>query len=261
MLKPKCSICGKKSQQFVCPECAEEFGLPDEYEGSAIVNESRATLAARAPLNPVRFLWYKPETRLLVKAWVVLAVLCAVAFVLGWWIVGGIVALPCLALSALCWWICHQVAVIYQHALLTAGIVVSKQPLAFVAVANMNNCAGAPNCALKRVDILRLPSHPEEVGTLFPCVSGFQDGPRRDRWGDFDPQPLCFGTGNRQLLAARAAKLSEDFASLRELFEQGKHPRKAGELLWLDDPVARTTPPPLPTRPPPIPGGPGRGSG
>jgi hypothetical protein len=261
MLEPICSICGKKSQQFVCPECAEEFGLFEGDEGGAMVNESRATSAAKAPLSPVRFLWYKRETRPLIKTWVVLAAPCAVAFVLDWWIVGGILALPCLALAGLCWWICRQETVIYRHALLTAGIVVSKQPLAFVALANMNNCGGAPDCALKRVDILRLPSHPEEVGTLFPCVAGFQEGPRSDRWGDFDPQPLCFGTSNRQLLAARAAKLSEDFASLRALFEQGKYPRKAGELLWVGDPVARTTPPPLPAGPPPIPGGLGRGTG
>jgi len=258
MLEPKCSICGKKSQQFVCPECAEEFGLPEEDEGGAMVNESRATSAAKAPLNPVRFLWYKPETRLLVRTWLVLAALSAVAFGLGWWIAGGIVALPCLALTGLCWWICRQETVIFQHALLTPGIVVSKKPLAFVALANMNNCGGAPNCALKRVDILRLPSHPEEVGTLFPCVSGFQEGPRMDRWGDFNAQPLCFGTGNRQLLAARAAKLFDDFAALKALFEQGKYPRKAGELLWVNDPDARITPPPLPMGPPPIPGGPGR---
>jgi hypothetical protein len=253
MLAPKCLICGKSSQQYVCPDCAQEFGLPSEAEGGAVVNHSRATSAAKAPLNPLRYLWFKTEPRLLAQIWLVLEAVAAGTFVLKWWIAGGIVTALCVALTGLLWWICRQTAVIYQHALLTAGIVVSKQPLEFVALANMSNSGGAPKCALKRVDIIRLPSHPEEVGTLIPCVSGFQAGPRLDRWGDFDPQPLCFGTGNRKLLAARAARLSEDFASLQELFEQGRYPRKAGELLWLDDDANRSGPPPAPTRPPPIP--------
>ena len=136
---------------------------------------------------------------------------------------------------------------IYQNAALTAGMVVSLKPLEFISLADMDSGVGESAYAIKRVAIHRLPCHQEVVGSQFPCVSGFRDGATPTRWGDFDPQPLSFGTGDFELIAARRNKLGEAaFRQLQIAFEKGRYPKKSGELVWLDEMNDPMTPPPIP---------------
>lgn len=223
-------------------------------------------------MNPLRYLWFSLLGPFF-RGWLVLVALTAGAFVLHWWVVGGLLALPVVALGLLLGLMTWRTSVVYHNGLLTPGLVVSTNPLEFVAVANMSTGFG-PHCwAMCRVDIARLPVHGEAVGTTFPCVSFFSEGEELDRWEKFTPQPLSFGTGNRKLLAAQRAKIGEaDFEELQQFFVDGKIPKTTGEMVWLDaggnvtgvESLAKRpsppagAPPPLPVLSPPLPAGPPR---
>jgi hypothetical protein len=250
----KCSYCGKDWPENYCPECARTIDQPavfaDVIVDSDIVRESFSTCAAKVRVNPVRYLWCRDEIRPFFQAWLILAAVTTVTGVLRWWIVAGILLMLTVTVAVFFWLIWRQVNLIFYNAALTAGIVVQQHPLEFISVANMGTGMDNNECAVKRVAVRYLPCYPTEAGTQFPCVSGFQDGPTPELWGDFDPQPLSFGTGNRKLLRARENKLgSEAFAELRRIYEQRNFPRKAGELIWLDEACRQVIPPPLPSSP------------
>lgn len=256
----KCPVCEKDRPKNYCPECArilEPTETTDKAAGGGdVIRGSWALCAAKVRLNPLRYLWLKPVTRVLCQAWLVLAVPTILAFVMKWWVVGVLLLVLLLPLSAMLWWISRRVAEIYQHAALTPGMIVSRAPLEYISLANMDTGAGVDAYAVKRIAIPRLPCHSEEVGSMFPCVSGFQDGSMRNRWGDFDPQPLSLGTGNIKLIEARRTKLGDEaFAQLREVFDRGQYPTQAGQLYWLDGTDAPKSPPPMPPMPPPLPQG------
>lgn len=270
----KCPDCGEESSDSSCPNCspAQESGALDprlEHAGD-IVNGSRAACAPRLRMNPLRYLWSSILGPFF-RGWLVLAALTTAAFALHWWVAGGLLALPLVAVGLMLGWATWRMSVVYHNGLLTPGIVVSTNPLEFVAVANMSTGFG-PHCwAMCRVDIARLPVHGEAVGTTFPCVSYFNEGEHFERWGKFTPQPLSFGTGNRKRLAAQRAKIGEaDFEELQQFLAAGKTPKTTGEMVWLDaggnvtgvESLAKRqsppagAPPPLPVQPPPLPAGP-----
>ncbi len=246
-----CPTCQKDWPENYCPECSRTIERDDPLDDFCIdgdiINDSWAACAAKIRLNPLRYLWFKPETQLLLQIWIGLAVATTLALVLRWWIVGGILMLPFLLLSGLLWWISRRVAEIYQNALLTAGLVVSLKPLEFISLANMDAGSGNTAYAVKRVSINRLPGHPETVGCQFPCVSGFQDGPTSQRWGDFNPEPLSFGTGDLELIEARRKKLGEAaFIQLQKAFVQGRYPKESDKLVWLNEIDESRIPPIIP---------------
>ncbi|MBK8476288.1 MAG: DUF3239 domain-containing protein [Opitutaceae bacterium] len=263
----KCPDCGEESSASPCPKCspAAERGAPDprlEHAGD-IVNGTRAACAPRLRMNPLRYLWFSLLGPFF-RCWLVLVAFTTGAFVLHWWVVGGLLALPVVAVGLLLGLMTWRTSVVYHNGLLTPGIVVSTNPLEFVAVANMSTDFG-PHCwAMCRVDIARLPVHGEAVGTTFPCVSFFSEGEELDRWEKFTPQPLSFGTGNRKVLDAQRAKIGEsEFTELQQFFAAGKIPKTTDEMVWLDaggnvtgvESLAKRqsppagVPPPLPSKP------------
>lgn len=252
-----CPACQKEWPENYCPECARTIDraqLEEDLDaGGEVIRGTWASCAAKVKLNPFRYLWMKQEARLVFTVWLALIVMIAGSLVVEMWLLAASAACLFAMVSYLLWMITHRTAEIYANAALTAGLVVSRLPLEFISLANMDTGAGDEVYAIKRVAIDRLPCHPHSVGTEFPCVSGFHAGPEEERWGDFDPQPLSFGTGDTLVIQARANKLgAAAFTQLREAFTKGTYPRKAGELLWLAD-AGLTQPPPLPRQPPPLP--------
>jgi Protein of unknown function (DUF3239) len=240
---------GRSNTHVIDPTSA-----PDEMDDIVIDgNEVRgtwSTCAAKIRLNPVRYLWSKDETRPFFQMWLVFAAGMILSFFLRWWIFAGIMAVLVLPLSFLLFWIFRRVAEIFHSAALTAGMVVSQNPLEFISIANMDTGVGESAYAVKRVAIRRLPCHSKAEGTHFPCVSGFQKGPAIERWGDFDPQPLSFGTGNVKLIQARKNKLGDEaFAQLQKIYERGDYPKKPGQLIWVNEDHDQKSPPILPNQP------------
>jgi len=155
-------------------------------------------------------------------------------------LMGAFVAAPVTAL--LTWALSlarKKTAEFFENALLTPAVVISSQPLEFVSLANMNTGLGRDRHAIKRVKIDVLPEYSSDVGTQFPCVSTFDSGEVPGIWGDFDPVPLSFGTGEPDILKSRAEKIgAEGFAVLRACVKKGVIPDEAGKLIFLDPPDA-----------------------
>lgn len=245
-----CSLCGKDWPEQYCPECqrtikdAEEIDLP--IIDSDIVNDSFSTCSAKIKLNWLRYLWFREETNLVMKVLAALVGAMLFAAAMRWWILGAVLLVLTLPVGYLVVRIARGMSVIYFNAALTAGIVVREKPLEFISMANMSTGYGKIAYGVKRVALRKLPCHPSVVGTQFPCVSGFQDGPTAELWGDFDPQPLSLGTSNLKVIAAREDKLgNEAFSEIRIVFERELYPRKADELIWLDETRSSQIPPPL----------------
>lgn len=260
MSSRQCQICGGEQNEQGCPVCdADEPERP--LIDSEIIRGSFSNCSAGVRLRFLRYVRNEPGLRLLFGAGLVPAGITALASFFGWWIVAGIFGLVTLLWGVLMGWVRRRVSEIYQHAALTPGMVVSTDPLEIISLANMSCGDGSDAYAVKRVAIDRLPCHSTDVGTTFPCVSGFQDGERHDRWGNFNPEPLSWGTGDQAVLEARRRKLGEAaFRRLQTVHRRGRYPEKPG-IYWLDAttppalPVS-ATPPPLPNSsvPPPLPG-------
>ena len=216
-----------------------------------VINDSFSTRPARVSLQFLRYCRYEFAVRLLRNAFLFFSIFAVALFIFGHWIIGSIVALPVIALILVLFWVRKMVAGIYKHAALTTGIVISESPLEFVSLANMDNGAGHTSWAVKRISIDALPCHATTVGTRFPCVAGFQDGPRTDRWGNFNPNPLSFGTGDAKLLETRLADLGvKEFEILEGFIRSGRVPKKANEILFIEEET--NTPPPIFGAPPRI---------
>jgi len=247
-----CSKCGKDWPENYCPECARTINPSSSHEpDGAIIRGTFSTCAPKFHINPVRYLWHKSETRPLLQAWFILLLTTAACIYLRWWIVGAVFFLLALPLGWLLWWIYRRTDEIFYNALLTAGMVVSQRPTEFICVADMGTGCGKNACAIKRIAIRRLPVHSSEIGTEFPCVSGFHEGSSREFWADFNPQPLSFGTGNSKLIDDRKEKIGEDaFKRLRQIYREGNFPKQADKMTWVDDVSLQQIPPPALPKPP-----------
>jgi hypothetical protein len=246
----KCPSCAKEWPVNYCLECALLIGPEDNNrlppEEDDIINDTFASCPAKIRLNPLRYLWFASETRALFKVWLLLAIACGPTVMMKGWSLLGILKPLFLPLSFLLGWIWLRMVPIYKNALLTPGMLVSLKPLEFISIANMDAGTGVIVYAVKRVAIRSLPSHAKEIGAQFPCVSYFQEGTTFRRWGNFYPQPLSFGTGDREVIQMRREKLGEEeFKILQIAFELGKYPQKASQLIWISAPET-AKPPPLP---------------
>jgi hypothetical protein len=257
----QCQICGGDRSEEGCSVCdADEPERP--LIDSQIIRDSFSNCSADVRLRFFRYVRYQPGLRLIFIAGLFPAGITALVSLFGWWIATGIFGLMTLLWVVFMVWVSRRTGEIFKNAALTPGLVVSTDPLEIISLANMSCGSDLEAYAVKRVSIDRLPGHPAEVGTTFPCVSGFQDGERSDRWGDFSPEPLSWGTGDLALIEARRRKLGEAaFRKLQTVHRLGRYPDKPG-IFWLD----AATPPPLPRSalppslpsssvPPPMPGG------
>jgi hypothetical protein len=124
----------------------------------------------------------------------------------------------------------------FENGLLTPGIVVSSEPLRVAVMACMSHGAGQRCWGIRRLDLDKLPAHPHDLGTRVPFVSIFESGERPDRWADFKPDPISYGTGRKGQLEACIAKLGdEEFERLANCIERGLVPDRDDRIALVDE--------------------------
>ena len=219
-----------------------------------IVNGSFSTSAPHVRMSTLRLIRFHPAARFLGAVCLVIVVVFLPAGFLGaalvnssgsrlLEVVGGLLLLvgnlALLVFFAALFFlnrICKGMARIFENGLLTPGVVVSESPLQFVVLANMNTGFGDGALAVQRFKVDRLPSHPNKVGTRFPCVSYFQDGPEVEVYGSFSAEPLSFATGRRKVLDSRLEKIGEAaFARLEAAIAAGLVPAEEKAHRFLDE--------------------------
>jgi hypothetical protein len=131
----------------------------------------------------------------------------------SWW-----AALPgALAFWHLWQWILQCVgrarpAVAYRQGLLVPAIVASVEPLRIVAMAEMQREEGQPTIwGLKRITCRELPGHLLKTGERVPCAALFGMPLHFGSfvWGLMEPHPLCWATGDRNVLARAEEAIDE----------------------------------------------------
>ncbi|SIN78347.1 Protein of unknown function [Singulisphaera sp. GP187] len=204
--------------------------------------------------EPLRFLFYQPALRILISFGAVVALLVAGAFAAGyalrvpgggWWpgllaslFYGiGILLTPILLIDLLLLVVGYgPTARYFKNALLTPGVVVSSKPLTIVILGPLGNGQGPNYHGLQRIDLRSLPFHAHTPGTRIPFVSAFHRGEGLDRWLAFSPEPICWGTGRRELIDRCFQRLgTEDFDRLDNCIANGLVPRDDDELILLDE--------------------------
>lgn len=123
----------------------------------------------------------------------------------------------------------------FQNALLTAGVVVSEEPVAVAVLAEMS-WGGRSFPGIIRLNVPDLPVHGEYIGTRVPCVSTFM--PKKGvshRWGWFFPIPICHGTSRVEDLNQCFDRLGEEsFRQIESCIRRGLVPPDEEQILLLD---------------------------
>lgn len=123
----------------------------------------------------------------------------------------------------------------FENALLTPGVVLSRDPLAVVVLASMSDGRGPEYHGIARLDLKDLPDHDHEPGTRVPCVSRFAAKEGLDRWAYFVPEPVSFGTGDAKDLSQCFERLGEEpFRQLERCVRRAPMPKDADEIVLLD---------------------------
>ncbi len=133
----------------------------------------------------------------------------------------------------------------FKYTLLTPGIITSLAPLKVLTLAPLAKTKFAPDRGdtFRFLDDPKLPGHNLTIGERIPIASHFTEA-RDDQiyWGDFVPEPVCWGVSDKTKLQESADKLGEhEFKRLENYWETGRIPPKfSGQLR------AEKLPPPMP---------------
>ena len=231
---------------------ADELDDLPEIDGD-IVNSSYSTRAPKIQPRFFRWVRYHSEFKLLFYAALVLLVvgfamwgggmelgkrlegaLAGVAKVFG--VIGFLMLLLGIAVALLLRWLWKHTAIHFANALLTPGIVISRDPLQVAVLANMSTGMGKTYHGVRRLDLPALPVHENEPGTRVPFSTTFLEGDHDGRWGDFNPEPICFGTGDRRRIDECLSRIDNDeFEALETCVRSGWVPESEDEIVLLDE--------------------------
>jgi hypothetical protein len=220
---------------------------------SKIINNSYSTCSPKIRPSFWRFVRYHPLFRFAVKLALVPAVVGIVLAGIGDTLekaggrglatfggvltfLGGLSILAAIAAGAFLRRIWKSMAMYFENGLLTPGIVVSSEPLRVAVMACMSHGGGQPCWGIRKLDLDELPAHPHDLGTRVPFVSIFEPGERPDRWADFKPDPISYGTGRNGRLDVCVAKLGdEEFERLANCIERGLVPDRDDSIALVDE--------------------------
>jgi hypothetical protein len=161
-----------------------------------IDNRTAASNAARAPLSPLRYVWFYPVWPLTWAALLVVSLwlTCKLSF----WCLP--LALLCLALNVLYW---IRVREFFAHGDANPGVVLQLQPTLVAVATDLTQGVGSyPAIKVFRTRLRRALGQPLAVGSRLPTVALYQRSldPAARHWADFDPRPLACATGDQQAL-------------------------------------------------------------
>ncbi len=104
----------------------------------------------------------------------------------------------------------RRIKQMYGNALLSPALIISEKPLRCLCTANLSNGMGEDYVGVKIIEPSQLPISTIKIGRAIPCVSTFEDGEHDDRWDDFSPSPIEWGTGDKNEVKRCMEKLDED---------------------------------------------------
>jgi hypothetical protein len=223
--------------------------MPDDLPDGEIVNGSFSTNAPHVQASSWRILRYDREFRDVVRSALIIVLIEAALvggavwlFATGHWILGSLAALLALPLLKTAIVVSvylprglMMVKSMYRNALLTPGIVISANPVRLACLAAMGNGMGGDFWGLKVIETGVIPLHAGKVGEVVPCVSVFDSGEEIERWADFTPRPISWGTADPAEVRRCLAKLDQDeLKRAKELVAARRFPAEPGKVLVLD---------------------------
>jgi hypothetical protein len=230
-----CPNCEKNWQGNYCPECEMTIeGDPREPRDDGAYPETFASCPAMIRLNPVRYLIYNSDFHMAIYIWVTAAIPAGAAVYYRSVTAMSIFGILLLLASYLIKVIISRNHNVFRNGDLVPAMIVSTKPLEFITITCMDAGSDANAYAVKRLAVMQLPGHRKAIGTLFPCAALYKPGEDPSIWCDYHPQPLCFGTGNKDLLENRMKKIGPTrVRQLEYVYKSGQFPAKADELFWL----------------------------
>ncbi len=206
-----------------------------------------ATCSAGVKLEPFHYFFTDTFNLWLWGIFLSLWVL-AIFFFSKMWIVTGtivlVLALPVLYLGLIFFRTLSYKKEKFIHTLLTPGIIISVKPLRVLCSAPLAKSSFTPTRgeAFKILENPTLPVHRKKIGAKIPIASAFlgEDG---DYWDSFDPEPICWASSKKEVIAEATAKLGvAEFERLQKHWESGEIPDQFRGIYKLDKP----TPSPIP---------------
>lgn len=140
--------------------------------------------------------------------------------------VGGLTALLSPIIALWMAWSAKTWMRTFCHGLLIPGVVVLKDPLTIVGLADLGKATETKGqeFGLARASLWTLPNYSREVGTRIPCIANFSEE-GRDRFFYFSPYPVSHGTGDAFDLEQCMLRLGEaPFRRIEGLIAQGLTP-------------------------------------
>jgi hypothetical protein len=226
-------------------------GNDQPYRGKEL-HGSAATVSSGFRPSFFRYVYYDSNLRFAAASALVLTVVAValglggyalivqggwVAFVLGILLagLGALIGLIGLIFGVLVFALFLKNGDVFENALLSPGIVHSRDPLVVMVLASMGNGSDADYYGISRTDLARLPCHSHEPGTRVPCVCGFASGDEPDRWAAFETDFIAYGTGSAARVEECLARLGDEpFKRLERYLKTGKLPQNANEIILLD---------------------------
>lgn len=149
---------------------------------------------------------------------------------------GGLMVVlgPIIALALV--WMARTWAKQFTHGLLIPGVVISSDPLALAALADLGKTAETKGreFGLARADLWSLPALSREVGTRVPCVANFSEK-GRDRFFYFSPYPVPHATDDDFDIEQCCQRLGEaPFRRLEGLIARGLAPEHWNRIVVVD---------------------------
>jgi hypothetical protein len=124
----------------------------------------------------------------------------------------------------------------FRNSLLIPGLVISKDPLAIVGLADLGKSFDrkGKEFGIARNDLWTVPNYSSEVGTRIPCVADFSEiGP--DRFYYYSPTPVSHATGDPFDLEQCMQRLGEaPFQRLERLVARDLAPEHWNRMVVVD---------------------------
>jgi hypothetical protein len=233
-------------------ENTDEASNDQPYQGKELGGASAAISSGLKP-RFWRYARYDASLRFVLTCDLVIGLIAAACFgggyalrtyVGGWfgavgvflYVLGVLAALLAILIALLIVWYFHNSTEYFEHALLTPGMVLSRDPLVVVVLAPMGNGSGPEYYGIARRDLKALPFHQNDRWTRVPCVSRFAPKDGLDRWSFFLSEIVSHGTGDPKEINQCFERLGDEpFRQLEELIHKGTLPKTEEEIVLLDE--------------------------
>jgi hypothetical protein len=199
--------------------------------------ETTASNPGNARVNALRWAWYYPKWPLI---WVsTFAINLFAVFAFSRWFLLPLV--PVLGLNALYW---VRVKEHFRYGDTNPGLVISINPILIAVATDLTQGVGSyPAVKIFRARSHRVMGVEPQIGIRLPTVALYtrSHDPKCPHWSDFDPRPLEFATGNKDVLDRAMASFSEaDWHRLESAIQQLSDTKPG--LYLLDATIASVAP-------------------